>query len=240
MGVAEAVVGLRQPVALHVAERELEHPLEDPAPDPERDLRRAADLVDRLAEQVLRDHVRAAAGGEVGLARDEARLDRDVHRRVAHPEHDDGLVAEEVRVVALVVVRVDLHALEVVGAGERRLGPARVPVVAVGDDQRVVAMRRAVVERDLPHAVGPPRGVLDAGLEADAVADAEVVDVVVEVARDVRVVGEVGIRLRHREVGVLHALARGVDVQRAVRRRTRRSCCPTPSCRRRDRTSRRR
>ena len=45
------------------------------------------------------------------------------------------------------------------------------------------------------------------------------VDVVVEVARDVRVVREVGIRLRHREVRVLHALARGVDVQRAVGRR---------------------
>ena len=217
VGVAEAVVGLRQPVALHVAEGDLEHPLEDPAPHRERDLRRAADLVDRLAEQVLRDHVRAAAGGEVGLARDEARLDRDVHRRVAHPEHDDGLVAEEVRIVALVVVRVDLHALEVVGAGERRLGPARVPVMAVGDHERVVGVGRAVVERELPDAVGPPRGVLDAGLEADPVADAEVVDVVVEVARDVRVVGEVGIRLRHRVVGVLHALARGVDVQRAVR-----------------------
>src|SRR5205085_2292213 len=42
-------------------------------------------------------------------------------------------------------------------------------------------------------------------------------DVVVEVLRDVGVMGEVGIGLRHREVRVLHALARGVDVQGAVR-----------------------
>jgi hypothetical protein len=33
------------------------------------------------------------------------------------------------------------------------------------------------------------------------------------------VVGEIGIALRHREVGILHAFARGVDVQRAVGRR---------------------
>ena len=214
--VAEAVVGLGQPVALHVAQGDLEHPLEELAADLERDPRRAAELVRRLAEQVLGEDVGAAAGGEVGVLGDEARLDRDVHRRVAHPEHHDGLVAEEVRVVALVVVRVHLHALEGLGAGEGGLGPARVPVVAVGDEQRVVAVRLAVLQRDLPDAVGAARGALDAGLEADAVADAEVVDVVVEVLRDVGVVGEVGIGLRHREVRVLHALARGVDVQRAV------------------------
>ena len=51
------------------------------------------------------------------------------------------------------------------------------------------------------------------------VADAEVVDVGVEVLGDVRVVREVGIRRRHREVGELHPLARRVDVQRAVRGR---------------------
>jgi hypothetical protein len=101
-------------------------------------------------------------------------------------------------------------------------------VVPVGDQQRVVAVVFAVVERDLPDAVGPPLGMLDAGPEADPVADAEVVDVVVEVLRDVRVVREVGIRLRHREVRVLHALARRVDVQRAVGRRHAVGVAPHP------------
>ena len=109
-----------------------------------------------------------------------------------------------------------LLARERVRARERRFGPARVPVVAVGDEQRVVAARLAAVELDRPDAVLVACGVLDAGLEGDLLAQAEVVDVVVEVGRDLRVVGEVRIGLRHREVRVLHARARGVDEQVAV------------------------
>ena len=54
------------------------------------------------------------------------------------------------------------------------------------------------------------------GLEADAVAEAEVVDVGVEVLGDLGVMRVVGVGPRHREVRVLHALARRVDVQRRV------------------------
>jgi hypothetical protein len=61
--------------------------------------------------------------------------------------------------------------------------------------------------------------VLDAGLEGDVLAQPEMVDVVVEVLLDVRVVREVGIRGRHREVGIGHPLARDVDEQVPVRRR---------------------
>ena len=43
----------------------------------------------------------------------------------------------------VVVVRVHLLALELVRARERRLGPARVPVVAVGDHHRAVALVRS-------------------------------------------------------------------------------------------------
>jgi hypothetical protein len=173
--------------------------------------------VERLAEEVLGDDPRAAAGGEVRVARDLAGLDRDVHRAVAHAEHDDVLVLQEV--VVDVVVRVHLHALELVGAGERGLRPALVPVVAVGDEQHVVVLRLAGVGRDLPRAVGQPLRPLDARVEGDAIAKAEVVDVVVEVRGDLVVAREVGIRLGHREVRVGHPTARRVDVQEAVRRR---------------------
>ncbi len=59
-------------------------------------------------------------------------------------------------------------------------------------------------------------GVLDAGVEGDVGAQAEVVEVVVEVLADVGVVGEVGVGGGHGEVGVGHALARDVDEQVAV------------------------
>jgi hypothetical protein len=88
-------------------------------------------------------------------------------------------------------------------------------VVAVGHEQHVVALGLALVGRDLP-AVGGLLGAGDARLEADPVAEAEVVDVGVEVGGDLRVVREVRVGLRHREVRVLHPLARGVDVEMPV------------------------
>ena len=141
MGLAEAVVGLGQPVALHVPDHQLEHRLAARAGGPRTGRApRACSVVERAAEEVLRDHPGAAPGGEEDVGRDERCLDGDVHGGVAHAEHDDRLVAEEAGVLAGVVVRVDLRAGEAVLARERRLGPARVPVVAVGDEQRVVGL----------------------------------------------------------------------------------------------------
>jgi hypothetical protein len=214
---AELVVGLGQAVVLHaphgLAQQRLADGLADPERHPALGEHRVL-AVDRLAAHVLGDDPRAAARGEVRVLRDVGRLDRDVHRAVAHAEDDHVLAAQEV--VVDVVVGVHDRALERVGPLERRLGPALVPVVAVGDEQHVEAPRLARVGRHLPRAVGQALGALDAGVEADAVAHPEVVDVAVEVLGDLVVAREVGIRRRHREVRVLHPLARRVDVQVAV------------------------
>jgi hypothetical protein len=92
-------------------------------------------------------------------------------------------------------------------------------MVAVGDEQRVVAAHLTAVELDAPSAALLARGALHRGLEGDLLAEAEVVDVLVEVRGDVSVVREVGIGLWHRVVGELHARTRGVDEQVAVCRR---------------------
>ena len=219
MRLERPVIGLGEAVPPEVADDDPQHAPGDLLTDLERDAGAREVLVGRPTEHVLGDDPGAAPGGEVRRSGREARLHRDVHRRVAHPEDDHAPVAEEGRILSRVVVRVDLEAGEPVAAREPGLRPARIPVVAVGDDQRVVAPAAAVVEDDLPGAVGGRGGAIDAGLEADPVAEAEVVDVGVEVLRDLRVMGEVGIRRRHREVGELHPGARRVDVQRAVRRR---------------------
>jgi hypothetical protein len=104
--------------------------------------------------------VRSAARGEEDLLGNVARLDGDVHGAVAHPDHDDPLPLEVVGVT--VEVRVHLDAAQ--GAGKGRLGPARVPVVAVGHNQGVVtAGLRAgrAGEVDLPHPIRPALGALD-------------------------------------------------------------------------------
>ena len=154
---------------------------------------------------------RAARNVRVG---DVGGLHRDVHRRVAHAEHDDVLALEDRGLDVLVGVQ--LRAGEAVCAREGRLGPARVPVVAVGDEDDVVLAHLAVVGLDRVDAVGAARHRLHARVEEDVVAEAEVVDVGVEVRGDLRVMRVVGVVGRHREVRVGHAVARGVDVQVAV------------------------
>ncbi len=215
MGLADAVVGRGQAVVLDLADADPVERAEDPlahAPRHGAGPSVDADLVERPAEDVLRQHVGAATGRQEGALGDVARLDRDVHRAVADPDDEHPSALE--RSVVDVAVRVRLRAVE--AAGVAGLGPARVPVVAVGDDQRVVAAALARLERDRPHPVGAALGALHPGREDDLVAEAEVVDVGVEVRGDVRVVREVRIPLRHREVAVLHPPPRGVDVQRAV------------------------
>jgi hypothetical protein len=212
---ADAVVGRGQPIVLDAADAEAIHGLEHGPAGGERQRAREAvdaDLVQRLAEEVLGQDVGAAARGEHDLVGDVGGLGGDVHGRVADADDQDLLAPPVVGVDEVVGV----HLLAVEAARVGRVGPARVPVVAVGHEQRVDGLRLARVERELPAATGPARGVLDARLEADAVADAEVVDVGVEVAGDLGVVREVRIGLRHGEVRVLHALPRRVDVQVAV------------------------
>ena len=110
MRVAEVVVRSRQAVVLHLADADAVEAREDRLAEGPR--QRAgelvdADLVERAAEQVLGDDVRAAARGQPRRVRDEARLDGDVHRAVAHPHDDDASALE--RLVVDVVVRVRLR-----------------------------------------------------------------------------------------------------------------------------------
>ena len=114
------------------------------------------DLVERPAEQVLRDHPRAAARGEVDLAAAEKLASTAMSiALLPMPTTTTRLPRKKLGSSPDVVVRVHLPPGEP-RAGERRLRPARVPVVAVGDDQRVVAPRLAAVERRPPRC-RPPR-----------------------------------------------------------------------------------
>ena len=109
----------------------------------------------------------------------------------------------------------DLVAVERAGIRRR----AGVPVVAVGDDERVVLAGLAGRQRDRPAVAGQRLAVGDRGVERDRLAQAEVVDVVVEVLQQLRVVREVRPFARHRIVLEREAPLRRVDVQRLVARR---------------------
>ena len=83
-------------------------------------------------------------------------LDGQVGGRVADPEHHDPLAAHHVGL--LVGVDVDLLALERVLPLECRLGPARVPVVAVRDDHGACrsSMPSSPVSRSRQETAQPP------------------------------------------------------------------------------------
>jgi hypothetical protein len=119
--------------------------------------------------------------------------------------------ARDYRVARIAIaVRMHLFAAEDPGVG---LGPLRVPVVAVGDDERVVLLRIAASGGDLPDAVVAPPRLHDRGLEADMRVQAEVLGVVAEVTVNLSVAGIGGNIFRHGIVPVFHHARVGIDVQ---------------------------
>ncbi len=101
---------------------------------------------------------------QVGSFRHFAGFAGNVHGAVAHAQHNHVFVPEDV--VVHVVVGMKCQSIEF--SGEGRFWIARVPVVAVGDNQCVVVCHLAVIERNDPHAIIPALGPLEAGLEPDA------------------------------------------------------------------------
>ena len=95
MGLAELVVWLGQAVALGRAGERLDRLVDHPLADRERHARVVGELVDRLAEHVLGDDPSAFARRQIGVGGHIGGLDGDVHRRVAHAEHDDVLARED-------------------------------------------------------------------------------------------------------------------------------------------------
>src|SRR5690606_19869180 len=118
---------------------------------------------------------------------------------------DDHITSLEL-VTAAVVVGVDLFAGEVPRIG--RVGPAGIPVVAVGDHDGIVVpgLRHGVLtysgsDVDIPTATAASANIGDFGIEGDRVTESEMVDVVAEIVEDLIVAGVVRVVLGHREVG---------------------------------------
>ncbi len=171
-----------------------------------------------LPLQELGQDVGAAAHREKGLVGDPRGLDRDVDRGVADPKHQNPLALQHIGLA--VVMHVHLLAGELLRAGKGRFGPARVPVVAVGNEHGSVAnglpLPIGIRNRDLPLPVSR----LDAhnfGPKPNLVRQPEVLDVVVEISSNLEVARVIGVVIGHRKRLERHQLPRAVDVQRAIR-----------------------
>ena len=178
---------------------------------------RLYDLISRLAEDVLRHDIGPGASREEdgvghGLAR---QLGDDVDRAVADP-HDEHALSMEIQGGTRVDILVGVDLGPVEGSGE--VGVARVPMVAITDEQRIEVLLAAVAERDAPPSPGPALGSLDARVETDTVAQRERVGVIAKPLEDMRVVRIVRIAIRHRKIAEGDRRLGYVDVQRAVGR----------------------
>ena len=167
--------------------------------------------------------------GHERAAAHEARLDRDVHRAVAHPHDQHRLVAPVVGVDE--VVRVHLHPVE-----RPRSTPARATAGPSGGRWPRAARRSGASPPCRASRVQTPSGVsrrvLHAGLEPDPLDQPEVPSVVGEVLRDLRVVRKVRIgRAASGSPSTPSARAR-CWCAASGRPRTSRSGWRTPSCRR--------
>src|SRR5262249_24919540 len=94
--------------------------------------------------------------------------------------------------------------------------PAWIPVMAVGDDQRIELEALVAAGRDFPDTVLAAMCVLERSLEADVRIQLAVLCVTVKVAMDVGMTRISRDVLRHPVVAVLHDPRVGVDVQRVV------------------------
>jgi hypothetical protein len=215
VGLQRLVVGLGQAVVLHLAHVLADQRADDLQAQPARHPGRHGRLVRRLAVQIFREHPDPAPGRDDQLAGDRAlgQLAGDIHGRIAHADHHHGLAAHVDRIERVAIgVGVEGGAVE----GSRILRDARVPVVAVGDDQHVVEPGLAGRQGHRPQAVLGALGAQDLGVEGDGLAQAEMGDIGLEVGQDLAVVREVGPVGRDREVLEGQPPLRGVDVQALV------------------------
>src|SRR5512134_2786109 len=89
--------------------------------------------------------------------------------------------------------------------------------MAVPDDQEVELLSGAVTEGDPPAAAVLALGMVDRGLEADAVSKRERTGVAMQITEDLGVMWIVGVLVRpHRHVAERDTVPGGVDVERLV------------------------
>src|SRR5262249_27926152 len=150
----QPVIRLRQAIVLHAADGRVIDPAPDPALPGQRQPGIELPLVRRLAKQEAREDMSASPCADEELLRDVARAELvgNVHRRVAHANDEPALAPEVERGEGIAIgMGVDLRAVEM--SGISRLRPAAIPMVPVADEERVIGMRLAVCEADLPRSL---------------------------------------------------------------------------------------
>ncbi|MEO6204455.1 MAG: hypothetical protein ABIO67_03600, partial [Mycobacteriales bacterium] len=141
---------------------------------PRQDGQRATSGVRRPTEQVLRHDVDASPSREQHRSTGDVRgVDGDVHRGVAHPDHQDPSIPENLG--NPVVVCVQLRSRE--GPRIARVGPARIPVVTVRHHGCVVRFGVAGLGADVPAVAGALHAA-DRAVEANAREQVELLGVV--------------------------------------------------------------
>src|ERR1700730_4359419 len=144
-------------------------------------------MIGRHAEQVFRHYMDTPPHGEQRPRSHLRTIGCGIAGGVADAKYEDTLAGERLR--CAVVVGMNLRASESARAGKGRFRIPRIPVVAVGDQHSTVALgaprpRVPLPDRDVP---APSRCRVSPGPlgpELNLLAEAVVIDEVIEVLRD--------------------------------------------------------
>ncbi len=183
-------------------------------PPPEHPL---APLVDRPAAEIAWQQRIAAAQAVECCRRMTRALAGDIEARVATADDQHAATGEYVG--RFILRRVEQPAVELA----RIVGPARIPIVPVGNYDAPILSLLSTDERHQPAASGLvtpcfPRRLdrLHAGVELDVVIKLKVIRVAPQIPPDHFLIRVIGIVRRHREVGVLGERLRRDQPRRAV------------------------
>ncbi len=141
MSLPDLVIGFGQAIVAHLTDLQLDKsPVQSELPGVWHNAR-CAQLVEWPTHNIFGNNMKTTSYRQVCHSRDARGFRGDIHCGIAEAQHQHILI--DILVGLLVSVAMDDCASEV--TRKRRLGPARVPVMAVGDKQGAIAMRRAIV-----------------------------------------------------------------------------------------------
>ena len=190
MGLQGLMVGLGQAIVLHGAQGLLDGLAGEGEAQLAGHPGRHGRLVRRTAVHVLGQDPDAPPRRDDQPARQGplGQLRGDVHGRIAHAHHHHGLAADVHRIKGRAIgVGVKGHPVEMARIVRR----PRAPVVAIADKENVVMPCFTCRKRDVPEAICIAHSAGHGGVEGDGLAQAEMVDIVVEVLQQLAVVRKV-------------------------------------------------
>ena len=162
------------------------------------------------SQHIFRKHIGAAPGRKMHRAGQAGEVDRNIAGGISDPDDQHIFVFKGLG--RFIMMRMDCFSVKASG----KFRPAGIPVMAVGHHHRTIVPALAPCEGHLPAIPGVRRHLFHFAMKADGLANAKVIDIILEITQYIAVMAVVGKIFRHGIIGILHVPLAGDDMQGAV------------------------